>query len=107
MCIRDRILLGLLLFFLRKAFSYVPVLATGVLIYLIARYTSVGANIVTAYAIAWFLLVSGVRVVLDDNLDAKDAKLLADRSGIWRGFWVLLWLAGSVAAVAVGGSWLV
>ena len=101
------ILLGLLLFFLRKAFSYVPVLATGVLIYLIARYASVGANIVTAYAIAWFLLVSGVRVVLDDNLDAKDAELLADRSGIWRGFWVLLWLAGSVAAVAVGGSWLV
>jgi Peptidase M50B-like len=101
------ILLAVLLFVLRKVFSYIPVLATGALIYLIARYASVGANIAAAYAVAWFLLISGVRVVLDHNLDAKDAKLLAQRTGIWRGFWVLLWLAGSLAAVALGGSWLV
>lgn len=101
------ILLGSLLFFLRKVFSYVPVLVTGALIFLIARYASVGANIATAYAVAWFLLLSGVRMVLDHNLDADDAGKLASRTHIWPGFWVLLWLAGSVAAVAVGGSWLV
>jgi Peptidase M50B-like len=101
------ILLAALLFVLRKVFSYVPVLATGALIYLIARYASVGANIATAYAMAWFLLISGVRMVLDHNLDAKDAQNLAGMTHIWRGFWVLLWLAGSVGAVAVGGSWLV
>jgi Peptidase M50B-like len=101
------ILLGALLFVLRKAFSYVPVLAAGALIYLVARYASLGANVVAAYAIAWFLLVSGVRVVLDHNLDAGDAVNLARLTHIARGFWVLLWLAGSVAAVALGGSWLV
>jgi Peptidase M50B-like len=101
------ILLGALLFVLRKLFSYVPVLAAGALIYLIARYGSLGVNIVAAYAIAWFLLVSGVRVVVEHNLDAGDARNLAGMTHIARGFWVLLWLTGSVAAVALGGSWLV
>ncbi len=101
------ILLGVLLFVLRRAFSYVPVLVIGALIYLIARYASVGADIVAAYAVAWFLLLSGVRVVLDHNLDAGDAGNLARVTHVARGFWVLLWLAGSVAAVAIGGSWLV
>jgi Peptidase M50B-like len=101
------ILLAALLFVLRKVFSYVPVLAAGALIYLIARYASVGANVVAAYAVAWFLLVSGVRVVLEDNLDAVDAGKLAGLTYIPKLFWFLLWLAGSVAAVALGGSWLV
>jgi Peptidase M50B-like len=101
------VLLAFLLLVLGKVFSYVPVLAAGALIYLIARYASVGANVVTAYAIAWFLLVSGVRVVLEHNLDAVDAGKLAGLTYIPKLFWVLLWLAGSVAAVAIGGSWLV
>jgi len=101
------LLLILLLFVLRKVFSYVPVIATGLVIYLVARYGSVGAETITAYAIAWFLLLSGVRVVLEDNLDASDAISLASMTHIWRGFWVLLWLAGSIAAVAIGGSLLV
>jgi Peptidase M50B-like len=100
-------LLAVLLFVLRKVFSYVAVLGTGALIYLIARYGSLGANVVMAYAIAWFLLVSGVRVVLEDNLNADDARILAGMTHIGRGFWVLLWLVGSLAAVALGGSWLV
>jgi len=100
-------LLAILLFVLRKVFSFIPVLVIGGLIYLIARYASVGADVVTAYGVAWFLLLSGVRVVLDHNLDAADAQRLASITHIGRGFWVLLWLAGSVAAVAVGGSWLV
>lgn len=101
------LLLILLLFVLHKLFSYVPVIATGLVVYLIARYGSVGADAVAAYAITWFLLLSGVRVVLDDNLDAMDARNLASMTHIGRGFWVLLWLAGSVAAVAVGGRLLV
>jgi hypothetical protein len=101
------VLLAALLFVLRTAFSYVPVLAAGALIYLIARYASVGANVVAAYFVAWFLLVSGVRVVLEHNLDAVDAGKLAGFTYIPKLIWVLLWLAGSVAAVAFGGSWLV
>jgi Peptidase M50B-like len=101
------LLLILLLFVLRKLFSYVPVLATGAVIFLIARYGSVGAETITAYLVAWFLLLSGLRVVLEHNLGAGDAGILAGMTHIWRGFWVLLWLAGSIAAVAIGGSLLV
>ena len=116
MCMRMRVLLlllltllllVLLLFVLRKAFSYVAVLATGTVIFLVAGFGSVGAETVVAYLVAWFLLLSGVRVVLEDNLDAGDAGNLASLTHIWRGFWVLLWLAGSIAAVAIGGSLLV
>jgi len=101
------LLLALLLFVVRKAFSYVAVLATGVVVFLIAGFGSVGAETVAAYLVAWFLLLSGVRVVLEDNLKAGDAQNLASMTHIWRGFWVLLWLAGSIAAVAIGGSLLV
>jgi Peptidase M50B-like len=101
------ILLAVLLFVLRTVFSYVPVLAVGALIYLIARYASVGTDTVAAYAVAWFLLVSGVRVVVDHNLGAGDAGKLAELAYIPKLFWFLLWLAGSVGAVAIGGSWLV
>jgi Peptidase M50B-like len=101
------LLLIVLLFVLRKVFSYVPVIATGLVIYLIARYGSVGADAIAAYLITWFLLLSGVRVVLDHNLDAKDAKNLASMTHIGRAFWVLLWLVGSVAAVGIGGALLV
>lgn len=101
------LLLILLLFVLHKVFSYVAVLGTGALIYVMARYAPVGAEIVTAYAVAWFLLLSGVRVVLDHNLNADDAGHLAGITHVAGGFWVLLWLAGSVAAVAFGGALLV
>jgi hypothetical protein len=101
------LLLILMLFVLRKVFSYVPVIATGLVIYLIARYGSVGADTIAAYAVTWFLLLSGVRVVLEHNLDAVDAGNLAKATHIWRGFWVLLWLVGSIAAVTIGRALLV
>jgi hypothetical protein len=101
------LLLILLLFVLRRVFSFVPVIATGLVIYLIARYGSVGAEAIAAYAITWFLLLSGVRVVLDHNLSAGDAGNLASMTHIGRAFWVLLWLVGSIAAVAIGGALLV
>ena len=101
------LLLIVLLFVLRSVFSYVPVIAVGLVIYLVARYGSVGAGTIAAYLLAWFLLLSGLRVVLEHNLNAADAGTLAGMTYIWRGFWVLLWLAGSVAAVAIGGALLV
>jgi hypothetical protein len=101
------LLLVLLMFVLRNAFSYVPVLAVGAFLFLIARYASVGTETAVAYAAAWFLLLSGVRKVIYRGTGAGDAHNLASMTHIWRGFWVLLWLAGSIAAVAVGGSLLV
>jgi hypothetical protein len=99
--------LVLLLFVLRNAFSYVPVLIVGTLLFLVARYASVGIETAVAYAVAWFLLLSGVRKVIYRGIGAGDASNLASMTHIWRGFWVLLWLAGSIAAVAIGGALLI
>jgi hypothetical protein len=101
------ILLAVLLFVLRGVFSYVPVLIVGGLIYFVARYAAVSTETVVAYGAAWFLLLSGVRKVIYRGIEAADAGKLREITSIAEGFWVLLWLAGSVAAVALGGSWLV
>ena len=101
------LLLVLLLFVLRNAFSYVPVLIVGTPLFLVARYASVGIETAAAYAVAWFLLLSGVRKVIYRGIGAGDASNLASMTHIGRGFWVLLWLAGSIAAVAIGGTLLI
>src|SRR5260370_645446 len=101
------ILIAVLLATLRNLCGFVSVLGTGGLISIIARYASVGAEPVTAYGVSWFLLVSGVRVVLDHNSDAGDAAILARMTRIGPSIWVWLWLIGSVTALAVGGSLLV
>ena len=101
------ILLAVLLVTLRNVFGFVSVLVTGGLIYIIARYAPVGTGTVTAYGVTWFLLVSGVRVVLDHNTGATDATTLAGLTHIWPSIWVLVWLIGTVTALAVGGSLLV
>jgi hypothetical protein len=101
------ILLAVLLVTLRNVLGFVSVLVTGGLIYIIARYASAGTGTVTAYGVSWFLLLSGIRVVLDHNTDASDAATLAGLTHIWPSIWVLVWLVGTVTALAVGGSLLV
>jgi peptidase M50B-like protein len=101
------LLLVLLLFVLRNWFAFVPVLLIGGLIYLVARYGSVGASAVLAYVVAWFLLISGVREVLHHGSGAYDAGRLLEITHIWRWAWAALWLIGSMFAVAIGGAMLV
>jgi hypothetical protein len=101
------VLLVLLLLVLRQVFSFVPVLITGGLLYLIARYGSVGMETATAYGVAWFLLLSGVRVVLDHGAGAADAGNLARLTRTRPGCWVVPWLIGSILALVVGGVLLV
>jgi Peptidase M50B-like len=101
------LLLIVLLVLLREWFSFVSVLVTGVLLFMVARYAAVGTQTAVAYGVAWFLLLSGVRKVIYRGTGAGDAGNLASMTHIGRSFWVLLWLAGSVAAVAVGGALLV
>ena len=101
------LLLIFLLVVLRSVFSFVPVLVIGGLLYIIARYGSVGADAVTAYGVAWFLLLSGVRVVFDHGINAADAGNLAKLTHTRPGCWVWLWLIGSILALGVGGIMLV
>jgi Peptidase M50B-like len=98
------LLLLCLLVVLRSVFSFVPVLITGALLYLVARYASEGVDTVTAYGVAWFLLLSGVRVVIEHGASAADARSLARLTHIRPAFWVWVWLLGTIAALALGGS---
>jgi hypothetical protein len=100
-------LLVLLAFGLRWSFGVITVpLAVG-LVFVVGRYTSAGVQIVAAYAIAWLLLLSGVRGILRRRRGSQDGKDLKQLTGLPQFIWFLLWLAATLAAVAVGGKMLV
>jgi Peptidase M50B-like len=100
-------LLGILLLLLNWSFGLFTVTLAGGLVFIIGRYTPVSAQIVASYAIAWLLLLSGVRGILVRGLRSSDGQKLSQITSIPRVIWFLLWLAATLAAVAVGGSWLV
>jgi hypothetical protein len=91
----------------RNPFGLVTVTVTGLALYLAARYAPVGGQVAVAYGIAWFLLLSGLQVVLQHGRDAGDAIELRKRTRVPRGLWAGLWLAGSAGALILGGSLLV
>lgn len=100
-------LLGILLLLLRWSFGLLTVLLAGGLVYIVGRYTPLSAQIAAAYAIAWLLLLSGVRGIWVRKTKSGDGGNLSELTLIPRVIWFLLWLTATLAAVAVGGSWLV
>lgn len=100
-------LLGVLLAGLNRSYGLITVLLAGGLIYVVGRYTPVGAQVVAAYGIAWLLLLSGVRRVLEVGVLSDDGASLARLTHLPRLLWFLLWLAATLAAVAAGGKMLV
>jgi len=91
----------------RSGFGLAAVLASGIVLFLVARYAPLGADIALAYGIAWFLLVSGVRVVVQHGRHASDAVILRQLTKLPPSLWAAFWLLGSVAALLLGGRWLV
>jgi hypothetical protein len=100
-------LLVLLAIAVRTAFGVFSVLVAGGLVFLLVRYTPMPVQIVAAYAIAWLLLLSGVRGILEDGSRAGDAHGLRDLTFIPRFVWFLFWLGGTLTAILIGGKWLV
>ena len=101
------VLLAILLLAARWSFAFVTVPLAGALAFVIARFAPAHTQVIAAYATAWLLLLSGVRTIIQHGLDAVDAGTLRGATGIPKLLWSLLWLAGSLAAVAVGGRMLV
>jgi len=95
-------LLLILLVPLRFGFGVASVTVTGLVIYLIARYASLGMQEAAAYVLAWLLLLTGVDTVLKHGTKAVDAGVLNQLTRLPRGFWHSLWLAGSLFALVVG-----
>jgi peptidase M50B-like protein len=100
-------LLVLLLFLIRKSFAIISVPAAIALLALVVRDAHDGVEEVVVYGMTWLLLLSGVRVAVAHGAGAGDADNLRRTTGIPRLIWALLWLAGTLLAVGVGGKWLV
>jgi len=97
---------GLLLIMtlLKKSFGIVSVAIAFVLLFGVAGFASVQAQVLTAYALAWFLLISGVQMIrIDVKAGAKDAEILRGLTKIPGRFWSGFWLVGSVIALVFGG----
>ncbi|HXW44162.1 MAG TPA: M50 family metallopeptidase [Streptosporangiaceae bacterium] len=92
---------------LRKFFSFVVVMAVLVLLFLVTGFAAVGVQVLTAYAIAWFLLVSSVRGVRRRRTGSADSDLLRGMTRVPHGFWYRVWLGGSVIALVFGATQLV
>src|SRR5580704_4869355 len=93
-----------ILYLARKSLGVVLVIAAVVALLLLLGAGSESAQVVTAYAVAWFLLLSGVRFITLHGKNAGDAAVLKGMTGLPRGFWPPLWLAGSVAALVFGAT---
>jgi hypothetical protein len=100
-------LLLCLLVVVRHAFGVLAVLCTGAGLLIAAVYTSVGAQVMTAYVIAWFLLLSGVLVIRAHGRGAGDAINLRRLTSVPQGFWSFLWLICSLIALGFGTTLLV
>jgi Peptidase M50B-like len=100
-------LLVLLLFLIRKSFAILSVPAAIALLALVVRHAHDGVEEVVVYGMTWLLLLSGVRVSVAHGSNAGDAASLSRTTHIPRLIWALLWMAGTLLAVVIGGKWLV
>ena len=91
----------------RNSFGFISVLLNGGLIVLVLRDGNLEVQTIAAYALSWFLLLSGVRWVLMHGIGAGDADTLRTITPIPRIIWVALWLAGTVLALWIGAHLLI
>ncbi len=100
-------LLVLLLFLIRRSFGIVSVPAAIAALAVVTRYVHAGLEEVIIYGMTWLLLLSGVRVAAAHGVNAGDAHNLSSTTPIPRRVWALLWLAGTLLAVVIGGKWMI
>jgi hypothetical protein len=101
------LLLVLLFFFIGRSLGMISVPVAVVLLVLVTRNAHAWLEEVVIYGLTWLLLLDGVRMAVAHGAKASDAVALRGRTHIHPRFWSLLWIAGTVLAVVIGGKWLV
>ena len=104
------LLLAAMLLLVRNCFGLVVILICGALLFLVVRYATAGTETVVAYGVTWFLLISGPKVAsvaARKPKDVGDAGILAGMTFLWPSAWCFLWMAGTIAALIVGGAILI
>jgi hypothetical protein len=92
---------------IRRSFGIVTVPITIALLAVIMSNTHGGLEEIIIYGVTWLLLLSGVRVAVSHGAGAGDAGNLSATTHIPAQVWALLWLAGTLLAVVIGGKWMV
>jgi hypothetical protein len=87
---------------LRRSFGLITVFLAGGIVFGIARFTPVPAQVTAAYSITWLLLLSGVRRVMEVGVRSDDGGRLRAMTHLPHALWFLLWLAATLAAAAEG-----
>jgi hypothetical protein len=109
------IALALLLVQIRNWYGLWAVLVTGVLLVAVSWWGTAAVQVGVAYAVTWFLLLGAPRAVLEmqagrrrggRSAGGSDADVLARITPLPGGFWVVALLMVCLAALAVGGWWL-
>jgi Peptidase M50B-like len=93
-----------IMYLARKSVGVIIVIATFVVLLLLAGSASVGVQVTTAYVIAWFLLVSGARVITVHGRRAGDAGVLREMTGLPNVIWPVLWFIGAAAGLLFGAG---
>jgi hypothetical protein len=94
----------------RNAYGVLAILVTAGFVIAVSWLASPVVQAVFGYACAWFLLLGGVRPVLElsrRRRQASDASQLARLTGIPAGAWVLAFAVVALAAVVVGARLLI
>jgi hypothetical protein len=89
---------------LRRSFGVVTVILMFILLFLIAGFASVSVQVITAYVIAWFLLLSGIQGIRVRKDGSGDSDALRGMTRIPNGFWYGAWLIVSLAALVFGAT---
>jgi len=90
-----------------RSFGYLSVPVAFVLLLGVAGFASAAVQIASAYVVAWFLLVSGLKVARIRGKNASDAQRLRDTTKIPAAFWSFIWQLGAAAALVLGAILLV
>jgi hypothetical protein len=101
------LLLVLLLFYVGGSLGIISVPVAIFLLVLVTRNAHAWIEEAVIYGLTWLLLLDGVRVAVAHGAKADDAKSLHGRTHIHPRFWSVLWIAGTLLAVAIGGKWMI
>jgi hypothetical protein len=107
-------LLAAMLVMVRNAYGVVSIVVTGLVVFLISRFTSIPVQAGFAYFFTWFLLIAGVKPIWElqrkrsrRRSPDSDADQLARLTGVPGLVWVFVFGIVAVAALALSASWLV
>ncbi|MCL2581585.1 MAG: M50 family metallopeptidase [Streptosporangiales bacterium] len=100
-------LLVLMMFLIARSFGYISVPIAIIALVGILRFARGTPEVFIAYALAWLLLLSGLRHALIDGIKAEDAHNLRKATFMPRALWALAWMIGAGAALLLGGKLLI